>query len=265
MIKNKKLLAVILALAMLSLFVIACGGSGEISNNLGTIENGVLVMATSADFPPYEFWEGNEIVGIDAEIAAAIAEKLGLELRIDDIDFDSIIPAVVAGRADIGMAGMTVTDERLESVDFSVSYATGVQVIIVREDSEITSVDDLFEEGANFTIGVQTATTGDLYSTWDLEDEGLATINRYRRGADAVQSLITGRVDCVIIDNEPAKAFVAVNPGLVILETEFAVEDYAIAIRKGNIALKDAIDNALSELFANGTVQRIVDKYITAD
>jgi len=253
------------ALVMLLIFAIACNAGIEGNNNLGTIENGVLIMATSADFPPYEFWEGNEIVGIDAEIAAAIAEKMGLELRIDDMDFDSIIPAIVAGRADIGMAGMTITDDRLESVDFSVSYATGVQVIIVREDSEITSVDDLFEEGANFIIGVQTATTGDLYSTWDLEDEGLATVTRYRRGADAVQSLLAGRVDCVIIDNEPAKAFVTANPGLVILETEFAVEDYAIAIKKGNIALKDSIDNALSELFANGTIQRIVDKYITAD
>jgi len=259
-----RFLAIITALTMLLVFAIACNVGNE-GSGLGTIESGVLIMATSADFPPYEFWEGNEIVGIDAEIAAAIAEKLGLELRIDDIDFDSIIPAIVAGRADIGMAGMTITDERLESVDFSISYATGVQVIIVREGSEITSVDDLFEEGANFIIGVQTATTGDLYATWDLEDEGLASINRYRRGADAVQSLITERVDCVIIDNEPAKAFVAANPGLVILDTEFAVEDYAIAIKKGNTALKEAIDNALGELIANGTVKRIIDKYITTD
>jgi len=295
--RSKKIIVLVLALAMLFTFVAACGGSGtqggnqnagsnqsnetqntgnapsaednqndnQSSSAFETVEDGKLIMATSADFPPYEFWEGNEIVGIDAEIAAAIAGKLGLELRIDDMDFDSILAAVVAGRADIGMAGMTVTDERLESVYFSVSYATGVQVIIVTEDSEITSVDDLFEDGANFNIGVQTSTTGDLYSTWDLEDEGLATVHRYRRGADAVQSLLTGRVDCVIIDNEPAKAFVAANTGLKILETEFAVEDYAIAIRKGNTALKDAIDAALNALIADGTVQRIVDKYITAD
>ena len=287
MTRYMKVLAFVVALMMLSLIAIACGGSGNQSGNdsqsgsqsgnqsgndsqsdsagLETIESGVLVMATSADFPPYEFWEGSEIVGIDAEIAAAIAKGLGLELRIDDMDFDSILAAVVAGRADIGMAGMTVTDERLESVYFSVSYATGVQVIIVRDDSPITSVDDLFEEGANFNIGVQTSTTGDLYSTWDLEDEGLATVHRYRRGTDAVQSLIAGRVDCVIIDNEPAKAFVAANQGLKILETEFAVEDYAIAIRRGNTALKEAIDEVLLGLIADGTVQRIVDKYITAD
>jgi len=268
-----KVLVVIAALAMSLLLAVACSGGNQSGNQsdaqsdsgLNTVESGVLIMATSADFPPYEFWEGNEIVGIDAEIAAAIAEKLGLELRITDMDFDSIIPAVVAGRADIGMAGMTITDERLESVYFSVSYATGVQVIIVREDSEITSADDLYAEDANFNIGVQTSTTGDLYSTWFLEDEGLATVHRYRRGTDAVQSLLTGRVDCVIIDNEPAKAFVAANPGLKILEQEFEIEDYAIAIRRGNTELKDAIDNALRGLIADGTVQKIIDKYITAD
>jgi len=283
--RNMRILLVIIALAMLSTLAIACGGSNNQSSNQSnnqnaatqdagdtqngtafeTVEAGMLIMATSADFPPYEFWEGSEIVGIDAEIAAAIAKELGLELRIDDMDFDSILPAVVAGRADIGMAGMTVTDERLESVYFSTSYATGVQAIIVAEDSEITSVDDLFEEGAHFDIGVQTSTTGDLYSTWDLEDEGLATVHRYRRGTDAVQSLLAGRVDCVIIDNEPAKAFVAANPGLKILETEFAVEDYAIAIKRGNTALKEAIDEVLIRLIADGTVQRIVDKYISAE
>jgi len=260
--KMKKIIKgmlMILALAILAATVFACGrNQGEQI----TVEKGVLIMATSGDFPPYEFYEGGEIVGIDAEIAGAIADKLGLELRIDDMDFTAILPAVVAGRADMGMAGMTVTDERLESVDFSVSYATGVQVIIVREDSPLTSVDDLFEEGAQFNIGVQESTTGDLYSTWDLEDEGLATVHRYRRGTDAVQALIADRVDCVIIDNEPAKAFVAANQGLKILDTEFAVEDYAIAFQKGNTALKEAVDGALRELIASGAAQSIVDKYI---
>ena len=255
--------AIALTLTMLLAALTACGGGS--GNNLNTVESGMLIMATSADFPPYEFWEGGEIVGIDAEVAAAIAEKLELELRIDDMDFNSILAAVVAGRADIGMAGMTVTDERLESVDFSVSYATGVQVIIVAEDSPITSVDDLFEEGNNFIIGVQESTTGDIYASEDLEDEGLATIQRYRRGTDAVQSLLIGRVDCVIIDNEPAKAYVAINPGLRILDTEFAIEDYAIAVKKGNTELLNAINTALNELIADGTLQRIVNKYISAD
>ena len=227
-----------------------------------TVASGLLIMATNAEFPPYEFWEGGKIVGIDAEIAGAIADKLGLTLQIDDMEFSSILAAVTSGRADMAMAGLTITEDRKLSVDFSTSYATGVQVIIVRENSPIKSVDDLFDDDAFFDIGVQESTTGDLYTSWDLEDEGLATIHRYRRGADAVQALVTGRVDCVVIDNEPAKAFVEMNPGLVILETEFAVEDYAIAFAKGS-ALRDAVDEILVGLIADGTVQRIVDKYIT--
>ena len=170
-----------------------------------------LTMGTNAEFPPYEFYEGDKIVGIDAEIAAAIADKLGMKLVIEDMAFDAIIPAVTSGKIDMGMAGMTVTEERKESVNFSDSYATGVQVVIVTEDSKIQSVDDLSAGGLK--IGVQSSTTGDLYATWDLEDAGLATVQRYNKGADAVQALVTGKVDCVIIDNEPAKAFVAANNG----------------------------------------------------
>jgi len=170
-----------------------------------------LTMGTNADFPPYEFYEGGDIVGIDAEIAAAIADKLGKKLVIDNMDFGAIIAAVQTGKVDMGMAGMTVTDERLESINFSKSYAKGVQVIIVREDSDIKSVDDLFSGDKVFKIGVQQDTTGDLYATWDLEDENLAEIDRYNKGSDAIMALTSGKVDCVIIDNEPAKAFVATN------------------------------------------------------
>jgi len=262
----KRAVIFVLILIMLSAALFAGGiQRPSVRGDRLTIEEGVLIMATNAEFPPYEFWEGGRIVGIDAEIAGAIAAKLGLTLRIDDIDFNAILPAVTSGRADMGMAGMTVTEERMQSVNFSTSYATGVQVIIVRDGSPITSVDDLFAEGAHFNIGVQEATTGDLYTTWDLEDEGLATIHRYRRGADAVQALVTGRVDCVVIDNEPAKAFVAMNRGLHILDTEFAVENYAIAFALNNTALRDAVDGALRELIADGTVQRIIDKYISTN
>ncbi len=172
-----------------------------------------LIMGTNAEFPPYEYYEGDEIVGIDAEIAAAIADKLGMKLVIEDMAFDSIIASVTSGKIDMGIAGLTVTEERQSEVNFTTSYATGVQVVIVPEGSSITSVDDLFEEGANYTIGVQSSTTGDLYATWDLEDEGLATIQRYNKGADAVAALVSGKIDCVIIDNEPAKAFVEANNG----------------------------------------------------
>ncbi|HPE15712.1 MAG TPA: transporter substrate-binding domain-containing protein [Oscillospiraceae bacterium] len=230
---------------------------------LATVTEGKLTMGTNAEFPPYEYYEGNTVVGIDAEVAAAIAEKLGLELVIEDMDFDSVIPSVKSGKIDIGMAGMTVTDERLEEVNFTTSYATGVQVVIVPEDSPITTVDDLFGD-QNYTIGVQLATTGDLYCTWDIEDEGLGTVDRYNKGADAVMALKDGKVDCVVIDNEPAKVFVANNEGLKILDTEYALEDYAIAIAKDNTALYDEVKAALEALIADGTVQSIVDKYIPA-
>ena len=207
----KKITAIVLAALMVCALLAGCGGKEEAG--LKTVESGKLIMATNAAFPPYEFIEGNEIVGIDAEIAGAIAEKLGLELQIDDMEFDSIVESVKGGKADIGLAGMTVTPERQEVINFTSSYATGVQVVIVAENSSIASVDDLFVEGNNYIIGVQRNTTGDLYSTWDLEDVGLASIDRYSKGADAVQALLTGKVDCVVIDNEPAKAFVAETSG----------------------------------------------------
>ena len=224
-----------------------------------------LKMGTNASFPPYEFYddETGEIVGIDAEVAAAICEKLGYELEIVDMDFDAIIPAVTTGKIDFGMAGMTVTEERMQSVDFTTSYATGIQVVIVKEDSEITSVDDLFAEGANHKIGVQQGTTGDLYCSWDIEDEGLGSVERFKNGTDAVLALTSGKVDCVVIDNEPAKNYIAANEGLKILDTEYAVEDYAIALAKDS-ELTGKINAALEELIADGTVQAIIDKYIVA-
>ena len=224
-----------------------------------------LKMGTNATFPPYEFYddESGEIVGIDAEVAAAICEKLGYELEIVDMDFDAIIPAVTTGKIDFGMAGMTVTEERKQSVDFTTSYATGIQVVIVKEDSAIASVDDLFAEGANHKIGVQQGTTGDIYCSGDIEEAGLGTIERYKNGTDAVLALTSGKVDCVVIDNQPALKYVEANEGLKILDTEYAVEDYAIALAKDS-ELTEKINVALEELIADGTVQAIIDKYIVA-
>lgn len=267
----KKYLKSIFAAAMVVTMTAALAGCGGTTTDetatddtASTEGKETLIMATNAEFPPYEYYEGQEIVGIDAEIAQAIADKLGYELKIEDMAFDSTIPAVVSGKADMVMAGLTVTEERLESVDFTDSYATGVQVIIVAEDSEITSVDDLFAEGANHIIGVQTATTGDIYTTGDIEDAGLGTVERYNKGADAVASLLAGKIDCVVIDNEPAKSFVAANEGLKILDTEYVTEDYAIALAKDS-ELTEPINTALQELIADGTVQSIIDKYITAE
>ncbi len=257
-------LAVVLAMA-------ACGSepadkdNADSNGGFTTASEGKLIMATNAAFPPYEYIEGGNVAGIDAEIAAAIADKLGLELQIDDMEFDSITGAIANGKADMGLAGMTVTPDRQEEVNFTVSYATGVQVIIVAEDSAITSVDDLFAEGASHVIGVQRNTTGDLYTTDDIEKKGLGTIDRYSKGADAVQALKTGKVDCVVIDNEPAKAFVQEVEGLKILETEYITEDYAIAMSKSNAELYEAVNSTLQELINDGTVKRIIDKYITAD
>ena len=255
----KKIIALALVI-VLAFSLVACGSKGA-----ATATEGKLTMATNAQFPPYEYYEGEEIVGIDAEIAGAIADKLGLELVIEDMEFDSIIEAVKSGKADMGLAGMTVTPERQETVDFTASYATGVQVVIVTEDSPIASVDDLFVEGNNYIIGVQRNTTGDLYTTWDLEDMGLATIDRYSKGADAVQALLTGKVDCVVIDNEPAKAFVAETEGLKILDTEYILEEYAAAMSKDNTQLFEAVNAALEELIADGTVAAIIEKYIPAE
>ncbi len=218
-----------------------------------------LVMGTNAYFQPYEFYEGENIIGIDAEIAAAIADKLGMTLRIEDMEFSSIISAVDSGLIDFGMAGMTVTEDRLKDVDFSSSYANGVQSVIVKEGSPITSVDDLFAEGASYKIAVQLGTTGDTYA---CDDFGAENVTQYSNGNGAVLALVGGDVDCVIIDNEPAKALVAENEGLVILETAYADEDYAICVKKGNTDLLNAINGAIDELTAEGVIDGIVSKYI---
>ena len=227
--------------------------------------NGTLTVGTNAEFPPYEYYDGDAIVGIDVEVAQAIADKLGMELEVTDIAFDSIIPGVQTGKYDMGMAGMTVTDERKEQVNFSDSYATGVQVVIVKDDSPITSVDDLFADGASTVVGTQAGTTGFIYATSDIEDAGLGTVKSFGKTTDAVEALKNGQVDCVILDNEPAKALVAANEGLHILDTEYAVEDYAIAIAKENTDLLEKVNKALAEMTDDGTLQSIVDKYISAD
>ena len=226
---------------------------------LSTVEPGKLIMSTNAAFPPYEMTtDSGEFEGIDIETAQAIADKLGLELQIDDMDFDAALLAVQQGKSDMVMAGVTVTDERQNVMDFTDSYATGIQSIIVKEDSDIASVDDL----AGKKIGTQRGTTGYLYCSDDFGDENVVA---YDDGLTAVQMLNNGQVDCVVIDNAPAKEFIAANPGLKLLDTAYVEESYAIGIGKGNTELKGAINTALEELKADGTLQAIVDKYITAE
>ena len=228
------------------------------ATELTTVEAGKLTMATNAAFPPYEMTtDAGEFEGIDIETAQAIADKLGLELQIDDMDFDAALLSVQQGKADIVMAGVTVTDERKAVMDFSDSYATGIQSVIVPEGSDIASPDDL----AGKKIGTQRGTTGYIYCSDDFGDENVVA---YDDGLTAVQALNNGQVDAVVIDNAPAKEFVAANPGLVILDTSYAEEDYAIGMAKGS-SLEDAVNAVLEELKADGTLQSIVDKYITAE
>ena len=280
----KKFLSMALALTM-ALSLAACGGNSTSGSSaapapaasasapaasaeapeLKTVEAGKLIMSTNAQFPPYEMVADNgSFEGIDVEVAQAIADKLGLELVVDDMDFDAALLAAQNGQSDIVMAGVTVNAERQQVMEFSDSYATGVQVVIVKEDSPIQSVDDLANAEM---IGCQKATTGYIYCSDTVENGGYGEdhVTAYDSGATAVMALVNGQVDAVVIDNEPAKAFVAANPGLKILDTEFAVEDYAIGLKKGNTDLLNAINEAMAELKADGTFQSIVDKYITAE
>ena len=258
------------AVSAAALALTACGGasssvassvassaaaSSSASGSLATVVAGKLTMATNATFPPYEMTtDSGDIAGIDIDTAKAIAEKLGLELQVDDMDFDAALLSVQQGKADMVMAGVTVTDERKAVMDF---YATGIQSIIVPNGSDIASPDDL----AGKKIGTQRGTTGYIYCSDDFGDDAVVA---YDSGLTAVQALNNGQVDAVVIDNAPAKEYVAANPGLKVLDTSYAEEDYAIGLAKGSV-LEDAINAALEELKADGTLQSIVDKYITAE
>ena len=262
----KKVLTLGLGLAMCVTLLASCSGGQTGGRHtpgaaaLATVASGKLTMSTNAQFPPYEMAKGDgSFEGIDVEVAGKIAEKLGLELVVDDMDFDAALLAAQNGKSDIVMAGVTVNEERLAVMDFSDSYAKGVQVIIVKEGSPIATVDDLDTADK---IGTQRGTTGNIYCSDDYGDEH---VTAYDDGATAVQALKNGQVDAVVIDSAPAQEYVKANPGLVILDTEYANEDYAIGMKKGNTALLDAVNGALKELIADGTVQAIVDKYIPAE
>ncbi len=257
--KNMKKIVAFALVCVLAISLFAGCGSKSAGDDA---DKDTLIMATNAAFPPYEYVEGSDYEGIDVEIAQAIAKELGMELQIEDVEFGSIIGGVQSGKFDMGMAGITVTDERKESVNFSDSYATGIQSVIVKEGSSIQSVDDITSSNK---IGVQQDTTGDIYASDPDDGYGEDAVVRYNKGADAVQALLSDKVDCVIIDNEPAKSFVASNSGLKILDTAYAEEDYAICVGKKNTELLNQINDALDKLKADGTIQKIVDKYITAE
>ncbi len=280
---KKKLIAITMA-ALMAASMTACGGKEEAPETAAKeteakateagseaeskeeteaaeseAAGGVLVMATNAEFPPYEYHEGQEIIGIDVDIAKAIAAELGMELEIEDVAFDSIIPEITSGKADIGLAGITVTEDRKVSVDFSDTYAKASQMIIVKEDSEIAGPEDL----KGVVVGVQLGTTGDLYVS-DLEADG-TTVERYNKGFEAVQALSQGKIDAVVIDGEPAKTFVSETEGLKMLDEAFTEEEYAIAVKKGNTELLDKVNAALASLEEKGTLDEIIGNYIKAE
>ena len=257
----KRIASTIISLALAGTFAFSMTAfASEETTTVKTVQEGKLNMATNAEFPQYEYKEGDDFAGIDIEIAQAIADELGLELVVNDVEFGSIIGGVQSGKYDIGLAGITVTEERLQSINFTDSYATGIQSIIVPEDSAIESVDDL--AGEDVIIGVQQDTTGDIYCSDDYGDDHVV---QYKTGADAVQALKSGKVSCVVIDNEPAKSFVASTTGLKILDTEYVVEEYAACISKDNEELLTAVNEIIAKLKDSGKFQEIVDKYITSD
>lgn len=297
----KKTLAMLLAAVMLLAMLTACGSgnnaatnnTGDTADNAGTndtagedtaettgaygdfasslIEEGKLIMVTNASFPPYEMTDdSNNIIGIDPEIAQAIADKLGLELQIDNIDFDAALLSVQENRADVMLAGLTYNADRDLVMDFTDSYATGVQVIIVREgDTTIAGTNDdlqLVDADGNvledIQIGVQRGTTGEMYCQ---DAHGVDHVTSLDNGSLAVQALLNGQVDCVVIDNGPAQEYVEATPGLEILEGAYVIEDYCAAVDEGNTALLNAVNTALNELIDDGTVQSIMDKYISAE
>lgn len=284
----KKIISVLLALSMAATVLTACSSSSSSSSEASsessaasseastassdasseaessatatgdftTVTDGVLTLGTNVSFPPYEYYDGDTPTGIDIEIATAVAEKLGLKLEVVDMDFGSIITSVQQGKIDCSFAGMTVTEERKQNVNFTQSYSTGVQAIIVPEDSDIKTADDL--KNADL-IGVQESTTGHIYCSDDFGEDHVVA---YTNGATAVQALVSGKVDCVVIDEQPAKNYVEANEGLKILDTAYVTEDYAACVSKDNEALLSAMDEAITELKEDGTIQSILDKYI---
>ena len=261
----------VLALIGVITFILACCLAGCTSNAADSDSSATdgnatgektLRVAMELAYPPFETKDdaGNP-EGLAVDFIRDFGAAYGYDVQIENTAWDGLIPSLQSDKADLVISSMTITDERKQSVDFSTSYATGIQSIVVKEDSPITSVDDLYADGADYQIGVQQDTTGDIYCSDDFGDDH---VQRFNKGADAVAALVSGKLDCVVIDNEPAKSFVAANEGLKVLDTAYAVEDYAAAFAKGS-ELTEPFNKALEELIADGTVQKIVDKYISAD
>ncbi|MBQ8588011.1 MAG: transporter substrate-binding domain-containing protein [Clostridia bacterium] len=242
----KKFLSLLLVVAMLAACVLAFTACGN-------KESDKLTMATNAEFPPFEYLEGEEMVGADIDLAHAIAEKLGKEIEITNIDFDAALTGAATGKYDMAIAGITANDDRKKNMNFSQDYYTASQAIIVASDSDIKTAADL--EGKK--VACQEGTTGEQYLL-DNEYE----IQSYKTGAEAVTALTSGKVDAVVIDNAVATALSAKKDGAtVVLEEALTKEAYAIALKKGNDELTEEINKVLDELKADGTLKEIFEKY----
>ena len=252
----KKFLSLLLIGAMV-LGLVACGNAAG-SKTFGSTDASAkkIIMCTNAEFPPYEYKDGAEFKGIDIEIIDAVGKKLGYKVEIMDIAFDAEIPAVMSGKADFAMSGMTVTEDRLENVDFTHTYQTAVQAVVVPANSSIASIDDMYGK----KIGVQQGTTGDIYCTDDFGD---AAMERYPKILDGLQAMKSGKIDACVIDDQVAKTMVAADAGsFKILDTAYAEEEYAIAVKKGNTELLDKLNSAIDEMKASGEISNIIGKYI---
>jgi len=225
-------------------------------------DNGKLVMLTNATFPPYEYLgEGSVVAGSDVDIMQMIADEIGVELEVVDMDFDGLIPALQSGKGDIVAAGMTIDPERAESVDFSVPYTDATQLIIVdKADPKVSGPDDL--DGK--TIGVQLGTTGHTYIQWEIDDGADIEVVPYKSNMEAAMDLVNGRLDAIVLDELPAKSIAEANDTLAIIETPLTEEQYAMAVAKGNQSLLEVVNQVLNKLVDEGKVQEIIDQHVEA-
>lgn len=264
-----KKLTLALAALLLATFVLAgCSGgtasappagsdqSAETASSTAPAAGGTLVMATEATFPPYEYMEGTEIIGVDVDIAKEIAKAMGKELVIEEMPFDAVIAAVSSGKADFGAAGISVTPEREEQVDFSIEYATSKQVILTMKDSGISVDTDLNGK----VVGVQLGTVADLALTDDYPE---VQVERYNKYTDAVSDLVAGRLDAIVLDSLPAESLKTMDENLVVSDNELFTDVYAICVKKGNTELLNAINEVLQKLLDEGKIEQFTTEHLS--
>ncbi|MDE6302436.1 MAG: ABC transporter substrate-binding protein, partial [Clostridia bacterium] len=266
--KMKKATKIIVSIMCVAVIVGACFALVACNQNKVGLEDGVLNVATNLDFEPFEYSDNGAPAGIDMDIMKAIAEELGVQVSVSDMAFGSVVAAVGSGTHDIAAAGLTITSERLESVDFTQTYFSASQVVIAKTGDSIlalTSVEEIEAALAGKTIGVQEGTTGYAYASGDSEDfDGITApenVKSFANGALAVSAMLNGQVEYVIIDAVPAAKLVQENAGTAVSDVVLTQEQYAFAVRKGNTELLEKVKAALAKLIENGKIKEIFDSY----